>query len=79
MKTFKKMLTGILLGLLFLAPVSAVYAGAGTYPGTCPLIKGEDTKEKIFTEYKGKKIHFCCKRCLRKFESNPEKYIKRVS
>jgi YHS domain-containing protein len=28
------------------------------------------------TEYEGKEYHFCCKACKKKFDSEPEKYIK---
>jgi YHS domain-containing protein len=41
---------------------------------TCPIMGGPIDKT-VFTEYKGKKVYFCCPACKPKFEANPEKYI----
>jgi len=43
----------------------------------CPVMGGEINKA-IFTEYKGKKVYFCCPACKGKFEANPEKYIDKL-
>jgi len=43
----------------------------------CPVIKGPINKE-IFTEYKGKKVYFCCQGCKEEFEKNPEKYVSKL-
>jgi len=40
----------------------------------CPVMEGAINKA-IFTEYKGKKVYFCCAECKEKFEKDPEKYI----
>lgn len=40
----------------------------------CPVMGGKINKE-IFTEYKGKKVYFCCPGCKPEFEKDPEKYI----
>lgn len=42
---------------------------------TCPVMGGTVNKN-IFTEYKSKKVYFCCAGCRTKFEENPEKYVK---
>ena len=44
---------------------------------TCPVMGGAINKD-IFTEYKGKKVYFCCPGCKPKFEKNPEKYIDKL-
>jgi YHS domain-containing protein len=44
---------------------------------TCPVLAGPVNKE-IFTEYKGKKVYFCCPVCKEKFEADPEKYISKL-
>lgn len=45
----------------------------------CPIM-GEEVDPKVQTvEYKGKVIGFCCKKCIKKFNSNPEKYLKHLS
>jgi YHS domain-containing protein len=41
---------------------------------TCPVM-GRVIDKKIYTEYKGKKVYFCCKECLEKFKAEPEKYL----
>jgi len=41
---------------------------------TCPIMGGTIDKN-IFTEYKGKKVYFCCAGCKEQFEKEPEKYI----
>jgi YHS domain-containing protein len=41
---------------------------------TCPVL-GNPIDKNIYTEYKGKKVYFCCSMCKPEFEKNPEKYI----
>ncbi|MFC1737446.1 YHS domain-containing protein [Planctomycetota bacterium] len=41
---------------------------------TCPVMGGPIDKA-VFTEYKGKKVYFCCPGCDVKFKVDPEKYI----
>jgi YHS domain-containing protein len=51
---------------------SAVQAGEQT---TCPVMEGQPINKAVFTEYKGKKVYFCCESCKPEFEKNPEKYL----
>jgi len=44
---------------------------------TCPVLGGAINKD-IFTEYKGKKVYFCCPSCKGEFEKNPEKYVSKL-
>ncbi len=44
---------------------------------TCPVMGGAINKA-IFTEYKGKKVYFCCSPCEEKFKEEPEKYIAKL-
>lgn len=44
---------------------------------TCPVMGGPINKA-IFTEYKGKKVYFCCKGCDQKFQENPEQYVAKL-
>jgi YHS domain-containing protein len=44
---------------------------------TCPVMAGPINKD-IFTEYKGKKVYFCCPACVEEFKKNPEKYISKL-
>jgi len=43
----------------------------------CPVMEGPVNK-KIFTEYQGKKVYFCCPSCKADFEKNPEKYLPKL-
>ena len=43
----------------------------------CPIMGGKINKS-VFTEYKGKKVYFCCAGCKPTFEKNPEKYIAKL-
>ncbi|MHC5059754.1 MAG: efflux RND transporter periplasmic adaptor subunit [Planctomycetota bacterium] len=43
----------------------------------CPVMGGVINKE-VFTEYKGKKVYFCCPGCIPEFQKNPEKYITKL-
>ena len=40
----------------------------------CPIMDAPINKE-LHTEYKGKKVYFCCPGCKEKFEADPEKYL----
>lgn len=44
---------------------------------TCPVMGGAINKN-LFTEYKGKKVYFCCEGCEEKFLANPEQYIAKL-
>jgi Cu(I)/Ag(I) efflux system membrane fusion protein len=41
----------------------------------CPVM-GNPIDKTVFTEYKGKKVYFCCPGCIEEFHKDPEKYIK---
>jgi YHS domain-containing protein len=45
----------------------------------CPVMQGETASEKYFVEYNGQKVYLCCKKCVRKFQADPEKYMKRLA
>ncbi|MFH1613719.1 MAG: YHS domain-containing protein [Planctomycetota bacterium] len=44
---------------------------------TCPVMGGAINKD-IFTEYKGKKVYFCCPGCKEQFDKEPEKYLEKL-
>ena len=56
------------------ADSNAVAAGEQTM---CPVMGGPINKE-VFTEYKGKKVYFCCSACIDTFNKDPEKYISKL-
>lgn len=44
---------------------------------TCPVMGGPVNKD-FYTEYKGKKVYFCCAGCKEKFEADPEQYLSKL-
>ena len=44
---------------------------------TCPVMGGKINKA-VFTEYKGKKVYFCCAGCDKTFNADPQKYISKL-
>jgi YHS domain-containing protein len=59
------------------ATKSLIKAAPAVEQTTCPVMGGAINKD-IFTEYKGKKVYFCCTDCKAEFEKNPEKYISKL-
>jgi YHS domain-containing protein len=39
----------------------------------CPM-SGKSANKEIFSEYKGRKVYFCCKECKAAFDKDPAKY-----
>ena len=44
---------------------------------TCPVMEAPINKE-LYTEYKGKKVYFCCAGCKEKFAKEPDKYLSKL-
>lgn len=46
---------------------------------TCP-VSGEKLEDKTtFTDYKGRRIYFCCNKCKGAFEKDPAKYLAKMN
>ena len=43
----------------------------------CPVMGGDIDKE-VFTDYKGRRVYFCCAGCEKKFAEDPEKYLEKI-
>ena len=39
------------------------------------VVTGEEAEPTLFAEYNGKKYYFCCEKCQKLFNKNPQKYI----
>lgn len=53
-------------------------ADATTQPAIqtkCPVMDDQDINPQIYSEYKGKRVYFCCLSCKAKFDADPEKYL----
>jgi len=72
----KSMSSIILVGFLLVMIPSYAMSKASTQT-QCPVMEGTVNKN-IYADYKGKRIYFCCPPCLREFNKNPEKYMKKL-
>ena len=61
--------------LCFLFLTSLVFAIPQT---NCPINKDEAVDKKVFTDYKGYRIYFCCKSCIENFIKDGENFIKKM-
>ncbi len=66
--------------LLIVLAVLALAAGpALAKPQTvCPVLAGNIDK-KVYVDYQGKRIYFCCSGCDAEFKKDPEKYMKKIA
>ncbi len=78
MRQFKWIIFALIVA--FIAPAAgwAKEPAAPTKPQTiCPVLGGNVDKN-IHTDYKGKRIYFCCSSCDAAFKKDPEKYMKKL-
>jgi YHS domain-containing protein len=71
----KSLLGLVLLGFLLSTPSYAVPQEPNQKE--CPVL-GSPVNKRIYVDYKGKRIYFCCPPCIRKFNQDPEKYMKKM-
>jgi len=59
------------------APIGTQQSQAGNEPANsmCPVMTDEAIDPAVFAEYEGRKVYFCCRRCLRQFERDPQAYV----
>lgn len=68
----------LLISLVVLALAGGPLLAADPKPQTlCPVLGGNIDK-KVYVDYKGKRIYFCCKGCDAEFKKDPEKYLKKI-
>jgi len=72
--TQKTLWTFVLIISLALA-LSAVAFAKEPNQTKCPVL-GSPVSKKVYTDYNGKRIYFCCPPCIQDFKKNPEKYMK---
>ncbi len=73
-----KMLKILLVFLVVLALAAGpALAGEPTPQTICPVLGGNIDK-KVFIDYQGKRIYFCCSGCEAEFKKDPEKYLKKI-
>ena len=73
-----KMLKILLVFLVVLVLAAGPALAAEPRPQTvCPVLGGNIDK-KVFIDYQGKRIYFCCPGCPAEFSKDPEKYLKKI-
>ena len=77
MNDFVKSLPVALIFAFLLAVMPSSAMSKGVEQKECPVMEGTVNKN-IFADYKGKRIYFCCPPCLKEFNKNPEKYMKKL-
>ena len=55
---------------------AATSAGEAKAQTTCPVMAGNPINKSIYSDYKGKRVYFCCGACPGMFAKDPEKYLK---
>jgi YHS domain-containing protein len=43
-----------------------------------PVVMGGKIDKNIYTDYKGRRVYFCCPSCKETFAKDPEKYLKKL-
>jgi YHS domain-containing protein len=68
----------LLVSLVVLALAGGLALAADPKPQTvCPVLAGNIDK-KVYIDYQGKRIYFCCQGCDAEFRKDPEKYMKKI-
>jgi YHS domain-containing protein len=85
MRTRAPSVLAVLLGVCLAAGAFSIAGAQGPGGGsraaheivqtTCPVMVGNKIDPNIYTEYKGKRVYFCCPRCKAAFEADPERYL----
>lgn len=71
----KKMLLGVALIIALALALMPVVDAKDPNQVKCPVL-GSPINKKVYTDYQGKRIYFCCPPCIQDFKKNPEKYMK---
>jgi YHS domain-containing protein len=44
----------------------------------CPVMEGNAVNKKVYTDYMGKRVYFCCGNCPKVFAKDPKKYMQKM-
>ena len=44
----------------------------------CPIME-EEIDPKVFLDWEGKRVYFCCAPCIKKFKKDPDNYLKTMA
>jgi YHS domain-containing protein len=59
-------------------PAAAADVKTGKPQTICPVMGGPINRS-VYTDYKGKRIYFCCPACIDTFNKDAEKFMKQMS
>ena len=68
----------LLVSLVVLALAAGPALAADPKPQTICPVEGGNIDKKVFVDYQGKRIYFCCKGCPEQFMRAPEKYLPKL-
>jgi uncharacterized membrane protein/YHS domain-containing protein len=51
----------------------------GLTNSVCPVMPDETVDPSFFTDHDGSRVYFCCRRCVLRFEQNPEAYAETLA
>ena len=60
------------------AAVQSTDVKAGKPQTTCPVTGDKLENKNVYSDYKGKRVYFCCTGCANEFSKDPEKYMKQM-
>jgi YHS domain-containing protein len=72
------MLFAVMAGLLLLGAGRVTVGTAFAADQTKCAVLGGNVDKKVYTDYKGQRIYFCCSACIKDFNKDPEKYLKKM-
>ena len=44
---------------------------------TCPVM-GEEIDKNVYADHKGKRVYFCCEKCVEAFQEDPDEYLNKL-
>ena len=69
----RKFRIAILFGVFSLSLLPSL-AAQGRHDGTCPVMPGTRVNPHFYVDYKGERVFFCCRSCVKAFKKHPQKY-----
>ncbi|MEO1129617.1 MAG: DUF2231 domain-containing protein [Planctomycetota bacterium] len=77
----------MLLAFIAAAPAMAAQVSSSDGPGeetgltntVCPVMPDEAVDPSFFLDHDGSRVYFCCRRCVLRFEQNPEAYAESLA
>ena len=45
---------------------------------TCPVSGEKLTEKTVYTDFEGRRVYFCCEKCIAEFDKDPAGYLKKL-